>query len=104
VQLLDADVRRRDVEQPPHRGRLEAVGHAHQLLRRQERDVLYESHPEARLQRPQQAVVLAHRESELGADVCVHFKCVCVFYIKTVNLYKYLLQHTLQDRFDTLIV
>lgn len=95
---------RGDVEQPLHRSRFEAVGHALKLLRRKEGDVLYESHPEASLQRPQQAVVLAHRESELGADVCVHFKVWCVFYIKTVNIYKYLLQHTLQGRFTTLIV
>jgi hypothetical protein len=92
VQLLDADVCRRDVEQPLHRGRLEAVGDTHQLLHGQERDVLDESHAEARLQRAQQAVVLAHRQSELGADVRVHFKCVCVFYTRATSLYKCLLR------------
>jgi hypothetical protein len=86
-------VRRRDLKQPLHGGRFKAVRHAPQLLRRQERDVLDAAHAEARLQRPQQAVVLGHGQAELGADVCVHFKVLCVFYTKTTSLYKCLLNN-----------
>lgn len=79
VQLLHADVRDHDLDEPLHRGRFPLVGDE-RICVRQEREVLDVLHAEARVERLEQAPVLVVGQAELGPDARVHANQARVLY------------------------